>query len=62
MPSRPAAMLSNFTMAVRGASHPFFFSYDPAVSRCGVAFSVITGKENRQAICLPGAVTETAFR
>ena len=31
MPSRPAAMLSNFTMAVRGVSHPFFFSYGSAV-------------------------------
>lgn len=43
MPSRPAAMLSNFTMAVRGVSHPFFFSYGSAVSRCGAAFYVPNG-------------------
>ena len=38
MPSRPAAMLSNFTMAVRGASHPFFFSYDRSITLRGRFF------------------------
>ena len=48
MPSRPAAMLSNFTMAVRGASHPFFFSYGSAVETLRGRFFCFSG-ERKQA-------------